>query len=683
MVSAKLILVPCHSWETTKAFLETAPPHPDRNQKEMSKWHPFHRPAEEAERTSRAFAQNADTYQLPHPIGDAMVLAEAEKREKDKRERERVTRGVFEVADAGDLEAAAVKELERVTDEMYTAWEDLKQAIPVANSSIETKLSVFDVVSSLNMTNSNEEQKLSLVNRIKKSCGDVCKTLDSYADLFKFVPSGDKFASLVVGVMTTIVEATVRHRKIGAGFADAVDRIRAALIDTARILDICATADTTDKARVQAKVAGVLTVVLKFLIPYTRWCRSRFDRFRNSLNRNYYDDHVAGALSGLESQMMLLNQEQLSHMHKKLNVHMERDWKMNQRRKKQEKDAGDADEKRWTELLETLRTVGENGINLNKVTAEKESLIAEKKRFEQYRRDKLAELNKSKVTHLWQWSVRKASMATKSTTPQGTILEQTWEEIEAASSHLEAVADNGYPIDLPGTDDVRVSQPISERLHDWIAQDSSQWLWLCRYGNSDQISEVSIAAFYIYMLCKRLQSPLLAYRLQVDDMGLPESPGRGDNERSLALDRFTMMVYSLIRQLVWLLPERFAAQGQQFSQERFVCLDGSTSSVLDALNLVEELLVLMPEPLVCVVDGFEYIDNDLDVNGTSGYLDIFLGIFRRAGGRKKMKMLVCSDGYCKSLLDEDNIEVTEQLHITSDVELRDEADYLDLSLDLS
>ncbi|KAI9369380.1 hypothetical protein BJX61DRAFT_519873 [Aspergillus egyptiacus] len=651
----------------------------------MSRWHFKSSRSEEAELQSRDFAKNADAYKLPHPIGEAMVLAEAEQRDnEEKRVRELIKR-----EDSKDIEAAAIRELEIVAEEMQTAWDELKQAIPQGHlrsgdsgDPVDTnKPGILDVVSYLSVSKKDEE-KTSLVHRIKQSCGDVCQTLDNYSELFKFVPTGDRFVSLVVGTMTTIVEATVRHRKIGAGFADAVDKIRAALLDTTRILEICQTADTTDAARLQAKVAGVLVVVLRFLIPYTRWCRSRFDRFKNSLNRNYYEEHVAGALAGLDAGLTQLHREQTVHMHKKLNLYVERDWKMNQRRRKYEDGEEDVEEKRWSELKQALREIGENGINLNKVTAEKEALNTEKRRFEQYRQEKLAEIRKGKAAHLWQWSVREAaSRRASASVPEGTVVEQLWQEIESASSHLEAVADNGYPIELlPGTGDVRASQPVFERLHDWIAKDTSQWLWLCSYGNSEPLSEVSIAAFYVFMLCRRLQLPLLAYRLQADDMGLPESPTAAATPRSLGLDRFTLLVYSLIRQLVWLLPEKFQAQAQQFSQERFLRLDGSTATLLDALNLLEELLALLPEPLVCIVDGFQFIDNDLSVDGTSGYIDIFLDTFRQAGWSKKIKVLVCSDGYCRSLLDEENIEVTEQMIVYADDEVGDRGvDYFDLS----
>lgn len=50
----------------------------------MSKMRFWSTKSEEAEQTSLDFAQRADTYELPYPIGEAMVFAEAEARQSKK-----------------------------------------------------------------------------------------------------------------------------------------------------------------------------------------------------------------------------------------------------------------------------------------------------------------------------------------------------------------------------------------------------------------------------------------------------------------------------------------------------------------------------------------------------------------------------------------------------------------------
>lgn len=241
-----------------------------------------------------------------------------------------------------------------------------------------------------------------------------------------------------------------------------------------------------------------------------------------------------------------------------------------------------------------------------------------------------------------------------------------WHEIETASSHLEVVASNGYPIDLPDAESLRASPLIFQRLHDWMTVDGSQWLWLRGPAMHDQLSEVSVAAFYIFMVSERLKLPLLAYRFQADELGLSDSSeSAGFESRSLAMDRFTLMVYSVIRQLVCLLPKEIHTDAQ-FTLERFCGLDASTSSLLDAFNIIEELLSLVPELLICIFDGFQFVDNDMEVDGSYGYIDLFLAILRQAGTKKKLKVLICSDGHCRSLLDDENMGMDEQMHLDGD-----------------
>lgn len=50
----------------------------------------------------------------------------------------------------------------------------------------------------------------SKMRRLKTGYEDVCKKLDSYSSLFHFIPSGDKYISLLTGTIQTIVEVSPR-----------------------------------------------------------------------------------------------------------------------------------------------------------------------------------------------------------------------------------------------------------------------------------------------------------------------------------------------------------------------------------------------------------------------------------------------------------------------------------------
>lgn len=292
-------------------------------------------------------------------------------------------------------EVAALRELERVTGEVEQALSDLKKVIPKDRhaSSLPSKpgiSDIFDKDSNSPGPNAGGEGA-PLLGRLKKSCGDVCVSLDNYSGLFKFVPTGDKFVTLATGIITTIVEATVRHRKIGNGFAGAMDEIRDALIETARVVLQCKMSDLTDKARLQARIASVFVAVTKILISYLEWCSSRFERVKSSLNKNFYDEHVTGAVEELKDRMTQLFRERDTQFQ----MFATRQLKKEERQKRKEamdrdKDRAKDQEQLTDRLIQKLvHEIGKNSISLNKVTAEKEALLAEKRRFEQYREKEL------------------------------------------------------------------------------------------------------------------------------------------------------------------------------------------------------------------------------------------------------------------------------------------------------
>ena len=49
----------------------------------------------------------------------------------------------------------------------------------------------------------------------------------------------------------------------------------------------------------QSLIAGVFIQVFSFLLPYSKWCRSRFKRVIHSLDSNYYKTAVEGPLAGI------------------------------------------------------------------------------------------------------------------------------------------------------------------------------------------------------------------------------------------------------------------------------------------------------------------------------------------------------------------------------------------------
>jgi hypothetical protein len=135
------------------------------------------------------------------------------------------------------------------------------------------------------------------------------------------------------------------------------------------------------------------------------------------------------------------------------------------------------------------------------------------------------------------------------------------------------------------------------------------------------------------------------------------------------MDRFALMTYSIIRQMTWRLPEKVETE-VDLSPTKFQCLDGSTKGLLVALNLIETLLSFVPQILVVVLDGFQFIDNDSGPHSdsTHGYLELFLEIFQLAGTNRAWKVLIANDGLCRALIEDDVIRLNEQVHFGDEEE---------------
>ena len=85
------------------------------------------------------------------------------------------------------------------------------------------------------------------------------------------------------------------------------------------------------------------------------------------------------------------------------------------------------------------------------------------------------------------------------------------------------------------------------------------------------------------------------------------------------IEALISMTYGLIRQLIELLPATIEAK-PDFGAQRFKELDGSMDTWAKALTIMKDLLDLAPPTLLCVIDGFDRLEEQ----STEGVLSDFL-----------------------------------------------------------
>lgn len=94
-------------------------------------------------------------------------------------------------------------------------------------------------------------------------------------------------------------QATANHGKIGDGFHKAIEGISTELEYCASTLLKLQGSSEASKIERKRIIAHFFLQIFNFLIPYAKWCKSGFHRFRQSVNKTYYEDYVSGPLDDI------------------------------------------------------------------------------------------------------------------------------------------------------------------------------------------------------------------------------------------------------------------------------------------------------------------------------------------------------------------------------------------------
>ncbi|KAK3322846.1 hypothetical protein B0H66DRAFT_620668 [Apodospora peruviana] len=130
-----------------------------------------------------------------------------------------------------------------------------------------------------------EKKKESGIGKAKSAIENFMETMNNHSYLFSIIPSGDKYTSLITGVMTSITKAFVNHKKIAGLFSEALERI------TQDLATVRESVRMSDTPQVKAHVVELYVAVFNFLCDAMDWYGgSRKKRLLVSFRQNYADD---------------------------------------------------------------------------------------------------------------------------------------------------------------------------------------------------------------------------------------------------------------------------------------------------------------------------------------------------------------------------------------------------------
>lgn len=157
-----------------------------------------------------------------------------------------------------------------------------------------------------------------------------------------------------------------------------------------------------------------------------------------------------------------------------------------------------------------------------------------------------------------------------------------------------------------------VEAAVGAALQDWRLDSSSHFLCVSGPWQTTTPSPAHQLAAAICSFANQAEVPIICFSCTRSF----EEDGEDAEKDLRALVR---LVYSLIAQLIKILPERF----QSVEKIPVVPLDGTTKTFPSALHTLKILLDASPSPLFCVIDNLQYLEDHATENeDLIGFLNI-------------------------------------------------------------
>ncbi|KAL7960283.1 hypothetical protein V8C34DRAFT_74353 [Trichoderma compactum] len=124
-------------------------------------------------------------------------------------------------------------------------------------------------------------RKESGLGKTKSAVENFLNTLNDHSYLFSFIPNGDKYTSLITGVITSVVKASVNSKKMAEIFSEALEEIAESLQTVNKSVKI------SDSSQMKRLVVELYVGVFDFLCHALEWYESGLKRFKSAFNQNF------------------------------------------------------------------------------------------------------------------------------------------------------------------------------------------------------------------------------------------------------------------------------------------------------------------------------------------------------------------------------------------------------------
>ncbi len=391
-------------------------------------------------------------------------------------------------------------------------------------------------------------------------------------------------------------------------------------------------------------VVQLFTRIFRFLVPYLTWGQSGWERFKGSVNKNYYENNIEGPLeevkkfsnylkreAGVQNSRILVHTEELAEKGLTLGGYALAATEENSERIKNIETmlARRETTDRASSLSEDgIRSLFEKIASMLRVGDCGQVMLIANSEEAAYRQ-RMGVVSNSLQRD---FEIGTSDGVVEADRPRASTHELTFTELDMRSRSLGAATTGftGEALQSPQQTSAKIYIPLQE----WLSASESRILWIYGPPNPNKPSDLSSTSAFIVTVITRAKLPLVAHQCQ--------------NSGS-EIGALISMIYSVIIQLIWLLPDNFATD-IDLSSDRFIMLDRSIGTLPDALLLMEDLLTLVPRLLVVVLDGFQLCEDARDdEQGTGLFLNFFLAILKNGKEGRVLKVLFTTDGVCHNL----------------------------------
>ncbi|KAI3321962.1 hypothetical protein HD806DRAFT_502412 [Xylariaceae sp. AK1471] len=463
-----------------------------------------------------------------------------------------------------------------------------------------------------------------------------CKSVDAHRSMLEILPQGSEYVSVFAGTLNVIIQASVNHERIAEGLSESFCTISEYVVDCQTELEMFRT-----KAMMEL-IADLYAHIFVFLSDVMEWITEKrrkrlLDSFNENFNRKFEDQieairnksdrikNLAAQSSRAEQRVSRLEVEDLARdVRVGLVSEARRHAEVAYMAEILERELSESRKER--QLLrddtQNFKRLGEKIINMLQDKAM--SWIADVRSINGgYQCD-------------FQYLSRLAASPDQSPGALGigpALGVWASEEVLLNSKELEAFfhrdrvrlcADPSRPIS--------VTPEAFRQLSEWMKNQSSRLLWLegPPVNADDFENPITMLANRVIELAEEAGVPVISYCCELRRRE-PLRAGNTSREAQASVS----MAYALVRQMIELLIPRFESRAD-LSEARFRQLDGTILNWLGVVHILRDILPLMPDTLLCVIDGFHWLDDQSTV--------VYLEEFVRAMRGTKMRVLYTTTG---------------------------------------